>query len=286
MIDYNIFTLGRTIDRKYLPNQLIISITIFSFIFASLIQFFIINNILEAIFLGIILSIITFLSWALNRELYPQEEYAALAGVILFIITLPWYDVFPLIILFLIWFIIILRLINQTTGLKPSIFDRFLILLFTVINSYFFSWIFLVFMVIIFLLNYKFTKEKYDLFFILIGIILSPVLIYFQNIFYNQDSLIILSGLLIFLLLTIFVILMWLDSDINVVGDYSNKKVPFNRIFSAQIISVFLIFGYILWFGDKSILLLLPVWCLFFCSVIFSFFNFCIKIKKGKYKKI
>ena len=282
MIDYNFFTLGRTIDKNYLPNKLIISITIFSFIFASLIQFFILNNLLEAIFLGFILSIITFLSWALNRELYPQSEYAALASVILFIITLPWYDIFPLIILFLLWFIIILRLINQTTGLKPSILDRFVILFLTIINSYFFSWIFLVFMAIIFLLNYKFTKDKYDLFFILLGIILSPVLIFFQNIFYNQDTLTFLSGLLIFLLFAIFSILMWLDRDINVIGDYSNKKVPFNRIFSAQIISVFFIFGYILWLGDIIILLLLPLWCIFFCCIIFSVFRYFNNIKKRK----
>ena len=271
------FTLGRTIDGKYLTNQLIIAVTIFSFIYGFLIQYYIKYNFLESIFLGLIISIITFLSWALNRELYPQDEYAAIVGAILFIIILPWYKIIPSLILFLLWFIIILRLINQTTGLKPTSIDRLIILLLTIIISYFFSWIFLILMVLIFSLNYRLSKEKNDIIYMLIGLILTPILIFYQDLFYNQNTVNFQNGLIIFLLMIVFLIFMWLNKDKNVMGDYSNKKVPFNRIFSAQIISVFLIFAYILWFGDESIILLFPLWCLFISSIIFSFIN---QIKK------
>lgn len=277
MSDKNIFTLGRTIDKKYLTNQLIIVVTIFSFLFGFLIKFYFNNNLLESFFLGLIISTITFLSWALNRELYPQDEYAALGGAILFIIILPWYKIIPLFIIFLLWFIIILRLINQTTGLRPTFFDRLVILSLTVIISYFYSWIFLIFTVLIFLLNYRLSKEKNDIIYMLIGLILTPILIFYQDLFYNQNTLNFQNGLIIFLLMIVFLIFMWLTKDKNVMSDYSNKKVPFNRIFSAQIISVFIIFGYILWFGDESIILLLPLWCIFISSISFSFLS---QIKK------
>jgi hypothetical protein len=271
MNENNFFTLGRTIDKKYLTNQVIIAVTIFSFLYGSLIQFYIKNNLLESIFLGFIISIITFLSWALNRELYPQNDYAAIAGAILFIIILLWYEIIPSLILFLFWFIIILRLINQTTGLKPTFIDRAVILIITIIISYFSSWILLIFMSIIFLVNFRFTNEKNDIIYIFIGLILTPIFIFFQGIFYNQNTLNFQNFLIIFFLMILFLIFMSLNKDLIVIGDYSNKKVQFKRIFSAQFISVFLIFVYILWFGDESIILLLPIWCIYISSIIFSF---------------
>jgi len=273
----NIFTLMRTIDVKYLANQLIIIITIFSLIFGFLINYYITNNFLESLFLGLIIAVITFLSWSLNRELYPQSEYAAIVSGILVVIFLPWYKIIPSIILFLLWFIIILRLINQTTGLKSTFIDRLVILSLTITTSYFFSWIFLIFILIIFPLNYRFTKEKNDIIFILIAIFLTPIIIFYQEIFYNQNNLNFQNGFIIFLITILFLIFMWLNKDKKIICDYSNKKVPFNRIFSAQIISVFIIIGYILWFGDESIILLLPVWCIFISSIIFSFIS---QIKK------
>ncbi len=271
MNENNIFTLGRTIDRKYLTNQLIIVVTFFSFIFGSLINYYVNNNFLESLFLGLIISIITFLTWALNRELCPQDEFAAIGGAIFFIIILPWYEIIPSFILFLLWLTIILRLINQTTGLKPTFIDRLIILSLTVIISYFYSWIFLIFLLLIFSLNYRFTKEKNDIFYIFTGLVLTPIFILFQGIFYNLNKLNFENFLIIFLLMILFLIFMLLNKDMNVIGDYSNKKVKFKRIFSAQFISVFLIFSYILWFGDESIMLLLPIWCIHISSIIFSF---------------
>ena len=269
----HVFTLGRAIDTKYLPNQLIISITTIALIVGILIYIFSGNNLLDAFIFGIIFALIVFLSWAFARETYPQGEYAAITGAILSIIILTWFDIFQLIILILLWFIISLRLINQTTGLKPSKVDRLVILIFTIINSYIFSVIFLVFMAIIFAVNYRFTKEKSDIYFMIIGIIISFVFIFFQQILYNQDSLTYINGLLVGLLLIIFAVMMWLECNIYIVSDHSQEKVPVNRILSAQFISIFFIGSYVIWFGDKSLHMLIPIWCVLFCSIIFSFIN-------------
>ena len=278
-ISYN-FTLGRALDKNYLPNRLIISITTIAFIAGIVIHLFRENNLLDAVVFGVVLALIVFLSWALAREIYPQGEYAALAGAVLCVVSLTWFGIFPIIILILLWFTISLRLINQTTGLKSSNFDRVIILIFTIISAYLFSWVFLVFLVIIFAVNYRLTKENSDIIFIIIGMVAAFVFIFFQRIGYNQGSLTYINGLFVGVLLLIFAVMMWLGRNIHVFGDQSQKKVPANRIFSAQIMSIVFFGGYVIWFGDKSLFMLIPMWCVLICAIIFSIMQLLKNFKK------
>ena len=117
-------------------------------------------------------------------------------------------------------------------------------------NNLFIIGIFFILIVFIFLLNYIFTKDKNDIIFIVIAFFKTPIFMFYQEMFYNQNTLNFQNGLIIFFIMIIFLIFMWLNKDKKVFCDYKNKIVPFNRIFSAQISSVFIIFGYILWFGD------------------------------------
>ena len=264
------FTLGRVIDPKYLPNQLIISFTSIAFIAGILIHLFRGNNFLDSIVFGVVLALATFFSWALAREIYPQGEYTALAASLFCILGLAWFGIFPLIILLLLWLILNLRLINQITGLKPSMIDRVILLIFTIISAFLFSWVFLGFQAIVFTFNYRFSKEKSDIIFTIFAIGAAFVFIVFNRIWYNQGSLTYLNGVVVGLLLLVFTVMIWLGRNIHVVGDQSQKNVPAIRVVSAQIMSIVFFGIYVVWFGDESIVMLIPLWCIILCVIIFS----------------
>jgi hypothetical protein len=269
----HLFTLGRIIDKNYLPNCLIIIITTLAFTGGIIFYFFKGNNFIDSISYGILLTLATFFSWALTREIYPQGEYTSLAAAIVTMVSLAWFGFVPIIIITLLWFILNLRLINQTTGMKPSIIDRFIIFIFTIIVAYFLSWIFLFFMIFTNLINYKLSKEISDILFFLLGFVGGSILSIFQKIWYNQSSLTYQNGFFVSILLIIFLVMMWMMRNIRVVGDFSKKQIPPIRIFSAQFTSTLFCIGYILWFGDVGIIMLLPLWCGIICSIISSGVN-------------
>jgi hypothetical protein len=266
----NPFTLARNIDPKFFPNLLIIIIVTIAFIAGIVFHFFKGNVISDSLINGVILALITFFTWALTREIYPQGEYAALIAAIFVIIALFWFEIFPIIAIILMWFTISLRLINQTTGLKATKIDMGIIFVFTLICAYIFSWIFLVFLSIIFLVNYSLTKDRSDIYFQIPVILAIIVFLYYQGVYFNQSSLNFEYILFVGFLSIIFVIMMWFNRNIYVICDSSNKKVPPNRIFCAQILAVVFIFSYSVWFGDESIISLIPIWCIIIISIIFS----------------
>jgi hypothetical protein len=264
------FTLGRTIDKDYLPNRLIIIITTLTFIFGIIFHFFQENNFIVAISYGIFLALATFFTWALSREVYPQGEYSALVATIISTVCLAWFGFVPVIFLILLWLIMCLRLINQTTGLNPLLLDRLIILILTIFTAYFLSWIFLLFMVIMNIINYKISKEKIDMILILLGFISGIILIIFQGIWYNQSVLTYQNGFIISIILIVFLVMMWIVRNFKVESDFSKKQVPPIRIFSGQFMSILFCSGYILWFGDDGIVMLLPLWCIILSSIISS----------------
>jgi MFS family permease len=266
----NPFTLGRNIDPKYIPNQLIIIIVTIAFISGIIFHLIRENTIENSLLLGLVLGLITFLTWALTREIYPQSEYAALTAALSVIVALFWFGIYPIIAIILMWFTISLRLINQTTGLKATKIDMGIILIFSLICAYIFSWIFLIFLAIIFFINYFLTKDISDIYLQIPVIVAIIVFLYYQEEYFNQSLLNFENILFVGFLSIIFIIMMWFNRNIYVIGDHSNKKVPANRIFCAQILSVVFIFIYSVCYGDESITYLIPIWCIIIFSIIFS----------------
>ena len=264
------FTLGRIIDKNYFTNKLIILITIFSLVAGSVINLVNGVNLTDATFSGLIFALIAFFTWALAREIYPQGEYAALIASLLSVVVIFFLEQYPMIIPVILWFIMALRFINQTTGLKPTIIDRSIIIIFTFFVSYLFSWIFFAMLILVFSINYFISKQKNDVVFTIISILSLLIFIIFRGIWYNHVFVSLNNFIIISMISLVFLITMFLVRNIRVICDNTDEKVSITRIYCAQILITFFCLIFVIWFGDEGFIMLTPVWCIFICSIILS----------------
>lgn len=109
------FTLGRNLDIQYPTNRLIIIIAGLATIIAIL---------MSADFLtGLKMGAGIFLTWVLGREADPKREYAAFIGVVFALIFTFMTDAYLISFLEILIVVLLLRMINRTSGKKSTPVD-------------------------------------------------------------------------------------------------------------------------------------------------------------------
>jgi len=137
---YEITTLGRKLDLEYPNNRLIIQLATLVTISALVFYLIITKEISTSFVYGIKAGITIFLLWAIAREMDPDHESVAFIPVIFtltHVIIFGLHPIFPL-----IWFLLLLRLVNRSTGTKAGIIDSLAILSIGAFLTYQLSWVF------------------------------------------------------------------------------------------------------------------------------------------------
>ena len=127
--------LGRPLNFSYKTNLMIAIITGVSMIGAFL--FFLIYEpapFIEAVLNAFYFGISIFLSWAICREIDPDNNTSAFLAVLISFISLMFFTGQELLILF--WLLLTLRLINQIVGKEASVFDLIILLGFAVFFAF------------------------------------------------------------------------------------------------------------------------------------------------------
>lgn len=109
------FTLGRSIDIHYPTNRLILIIALISTILAMLMM--------GDILLGLKIGGTIFLTWVMSREADPKREYVAFLAVAIAILYIYFSNIFLVSFLELFFLVLLLRLINQSSGDQPTLLD-------------------------------------------------------------------------------------------------------------------------------------------------------------------
>ena len=114
-------TIGRAVDPDYPTNRLILILTAVGAAAGLSWGLFTGWSVIEAALLGVRSGLALFLSWALTRELDPDREWAAFAavgftGLGLLILGAPDLGV-------VFWALLLLRVVNHTTGLSATLLD-------------------------------------------------------------------------------------------------------------------------------------------------------------------
>ncbi|MFW5662585.1 MAG: hypothetical protein ACOCZW_02575, partial [Bacteroidota bacterium] len=139
-MDRRFTSLGRPIDLNLKTNSMILYLTAGAFILAAFFYVFVENvNILKAVSNSLTFAIGFFLSWAVGREVDPDHDASAF-------IALPayaayWYFSGKADIIELFFMLMVIRMVNRTTGLKPTVLDSVLILVLGILLSYFNNWL-------------------------------------------------------------------------------------------------------------------------------------------------
>lgn len=137
---YRITSIGRPLDPGYPTNRMIILICAIVMVIASLFRLSLDNTASTSIIYGTKAGIAIFLVWAISREIDPDHEIAAFVPVIISLIPVILFGVQPVLPLF--WLLLILRIVNRSTGLKAGILDTITVILLSIFLIYQMSWIF------------------------------------------------------------------------------------------------------------------------------------------------
>lgn len=113
--------LSRTLDLKYPHHKAIIGLTLGVFCLGTIAQLVISYQVVESLIWGITAALGVFFAWALSREIDPDRPGSALLSAGLFIVSLYFIGLPNL--AWVLWLLLLLRLVNRTTGLPPTKFD-------------------------------------------------------------------------------------------------------------------------------------------------------------------
>ncbi len=127
MKEKRLSSLARSIDLGYPTNRAITIIAFFCFLGASGFEFILKHNFFAALEYGFSAGISIFLTWTFGRELDPDKELSAFFAVFLGFI---WLLFFPLPFLTaLLLELLLIRLLNRSTGLPSKSSDALILLL-------------------------------------------------------------------------------------------------------------------------------------------------------------
>ncbi|NPE28775.1 hypothetical protein HNV12_12580 [Methanococcoides sp. SA1] len=244
MNKYEITTLGRKLDLECPNNRLIIQLATLVTILAIVFDLIINKDISASFVYGIKAGITTFLLWAIAREIDPDHESAAFIPVIFtltHVIIFGLHPIFPL-----IWFLLVLRLVNRSTGAKAGIIDSLVILSIGAFLTYQLSWIFGMISALGFFLDGKLSSPYRGHFIPALLLLLYSGLALIQEI----NDVVVDMSLLKIVALTVMILLalpLLTNRDpIISIGDRTGEILDEQRIKATQLLAVFSVSAFML----------------------------------------
>jgi hypothetical protein len=174
----NISGIGRPLKVEYPTNRAIIYIVLSSFILGTLIKFFTNEAFLSSTVWALRFSVTLLLTWALARELDPDNNASAFISVVLGLATFVLFPPTSLLVLF--WLVLVSRILNRITGISPQLLDVVGIVSLAIFMSWRESWIFGVLTALVLFTNSWLDNEKKRGTLLLI-IVIVPVLVLLFN---------------------------------------------------------------------------------------------------------
>jgi len=120
-------TIARRVDPEYPTNRAIIILTLVITAMAAAASLFMGQAPIESIISGLIAGLAVFLAWAIARELDPDSEYAAFLPALICICLLIFFPQPG--VLTALFLLLLLRIINRTTGQPAGVLDSAALLL-------------------------------------------------------------------------------------------------------------------------------------------------------------
>jgi hypothetical protein len=144
-------SLTRAIDLDYPTNRAIVIISLLFLLGTACYQLFLGNNIISALHSGFDAGASAFFAWAFARELDPDNELSAFLAAFL---GCAGFLLFPsAFLLALVLELLLIRIINRSTGLSSQNFDSFAVLLLSGWISFQGNWVFSLFTALAFFLD-------------------------------------------------------------------------------------------------------------------------------------
>jgi len=258
----SISSLARVVDPRYPTNFAILIIAALAGGGYLIYNLYASTDLLSAFGAAFAFAVGIFLTWALGREIDPEHELAAFAGLLLFI---PGYLVFgaPDLIM-LLTILLLLRMLNETTGLQPKLLDLLAIIALGSMLVVRGAWVFGFFCSAGFLLEARLgeSRNRYLLLSGFMAFLTLASLLILKPLSPSNRITLVQIGFVISVAL-VFIPLVLHTRTIEVICDYQPERLKPVRVQAGQVfaissaILVWIIAGY------SGIIALLPLWSSF-----------------------
>lgn len=242
---------------NYPTNRLIVLISIIASLSVFIFLFLVSRELILSITSSLQVGLMIFFLWAITREFDPDNDLSAFLPVIFSLPLILVLGIAPF--LPLLFLLLILRIVNRSTGRKAGLFDSILLLLLGSVLAYQISWIFAIIVALAFYLDGSSSlPHKPHFLFSALSLLCASILIIFKltvPVFDVSTLKIIAFTILIFVSLVLLKDRFLITS----VGDNDGKLLDIRRVNAARILLIFSIFAF-MFFSDTLWELWIPLW--------------------------
>ncbi|RMG81861.1 MAG: hypothetical protein D6712_15570 [Chloroflexi bacterium] len=254
-------TIGRPIDLRYASNVYVTIVTVVALIVGGLVQLLQTHDFGQSMLYGGGIGLSAFFAWALARELDPDYNRSAVIAALLAPVALLLYGMTAnLLPLFLI--MLAIRVLNRSTGLPPTLLDRFAILVLLGLVVYAGHWLAGIFALLFFITDMLLARAFRQSGWWIGSAITVFVLTFLIGRNNLQASTFSDTNVLITALLSaiILVALLLAPKRVTSVGDLTNAPLNFRRIHSARWLTLSFVVAYSVLSGETTVLDVIPLW--------------------------
>jgi hypothetical protein len=255
----DITALGRSIDLRYPTNLAIAVLTLTVAVAGTIIHVLSGAAPLESGLWGIGAGFVLFLTWALGRELDPDHDLSAFVGAGLALVGLLFFDIPSLLVIF--WLLLLLRLVNRTTGLPARPLDSLAVLSLGAWLTWQGHWMVGLASAVAFLLDGLLRPpHRYHLFAAGLAFAATMVLSIFHGDISMESgptTLVVISSAAV---AGLFLVVIATSRELQSVGDATGKPLNPARVRFAQVLALLTALLFAWWAGASGVAALLPLW--------------------------
>jgi len=255
----NYSSLVRVVDPRYPTNLAILTLSTLTGGVLFLVSFYQGDDLVDSIIVAVVIGLTVFLTWALGREIDPEHELSAFVGLALVIAGYWLFEAPNLMTVFAM--LLLLRLLNRTTGSAPKLLDSLSILGLGAYLSFKGDWILGLLTAAVFYLDSRLPSPKQEhLYFsgIMAAISFGTIIILKPPA--PQFAVNLVELLFVLCTVLLFTPLIGSSRDIDFACDLPGEKINPRRLQTCQIFSLSAAVLVWLFYGISGISDLLPLW--------------------------
>jgi len=252
-------SLGRAINPKYRTNLILIIITPILGIIAGAYSLFTGNELWTAIQAGFWTSAASFQTWAIAREIDPDNDWSAfvaIAAIVLamFALNFPAYSIIALAVM-----LFCLRIVNRIVGFPCARNDSIFVIILVLIAAFFDSWLIGLVAALAFFLDAIMSQpHRQHLYFAGASLL---IVIVRGIINLGETGSISTTYLIVTVVMGIFYILTMLANRfVTTKTDIKAKPLDIKRIRATMALALVAVIIIALWRGDNGVLAMSPLW--------------------------
>lgn len=256
----DITALGRTpIDPSYRTNRAIAVLTTVVAIAGAILRLLKGTAPQESVLWGIGAGLAVFLTWALGRELDPDHDLSAFVGAGLVLIVLLLVGATSL--LLILWLLLVLRLVNRTTGLPAKPLDSLGVLGLGAWLTWQGYWMVGLVTSVAFLLDGLLLPSlRRQLLVSSLALLATVILSIFHGGMAMESGPTMFVVVFSIVVAGLFLPVIATTREVESVGDATGEVLNPRRVVAAQVVALLTAILFAWWAGASGLITLLPLW--------------------------